>query len=207
MTDNTQALFSVQLSPNEVETKLLPEVKHLLNTFSASKVRVFVLSGSQLIAVSEEYSDAQQKINEGLRIMKYPARGRPAEGRRNELNKWNDFIEFIDSIHTRESLPNTLAVWSLNQSEAARQFGVSRQTISKWLENGIPTKRLESVANLAAATDVLIHYLKRDRIPAVVRRPIPEQANKSLLDLLGEGKTKEILEICRNMFNFQAVSS
>ena len=207
MTDNTQALFSVQLSPNEVETKLLPEVKHLLNTFSASKVRVFVLSGSQLIAVSEEYSDAQQKINEGLRIMKYPARDRPAEGRRNELNKWNDFIEFIDSIHTRESLPNTLAVWSLNQSEAARQFGVSRQTISKWLENGIPTKRLESVANLAAATDVLIHYLKRDRIPAVVRRPIPEQANKSLLDLLGEGKTKEILEICRNMFNFQAVSS
>jgi hypothetical protein len=35
-----------------------------------------------------------------------------------------------------------------------------------------------------AATDVLERYLKRDRIPAVVRRPAPLLGGVSLVDLL-----------------------
>ena len=43
--------------------------------------------------------------------------------------------------------------------------------VSKWLEQGGPAERVETVADLAAATDLLVRYLQRDRIPAVVRRP------------------------------------
>jgi hypothetical protein len=45
--------------------------------------------------------------------------------------------------------------------------------VSKWLEQGVPAERVETVADLAAATDLLVRYLQRDRIPAVVRRPAP----------------------------------
>jgi hypothetical protein len=95
-----------------------------------------------------------------------------------------------------------LAVWNLNQTEAARLFDVSRQAISKWRKHGVPKDNLEAVANLSAATDLLIRYLKRDRIPAVVRRKAEGLGGKSLLDLVSDGRTHDVLEACREMFDF-----
>lgn len=119
----------------------------------------------------------------------------------------DEFAAHLDALRAAQSLRRTLSIWGLSQSEAARQFGVSRQALHKWLENGAPTERAESMADLAAATDLLVHYLKRERVPAVVRRPIPARANQSLLDLVGRNKTKAVLNACREMFDFHAVQS
>mgnify|MGYP000091147065 CR=1 FL=1 len=96
-----------------------------------------------------------------------------------------------------------LAVWGLSQAQTARLLGISRQAVGKWLERGAPTERAALVCDLAAATDLLTHYLKRDRIPAVVRRPIPACENLSLLDLLEQGRSAQLLELCRQMFSFE----
>ncbi len=112
---------------------------------------------------------------------------------------------FTDSLERRRSgrnLERLLAVWGLSQSEAGRRFGVSRQAVAKWLADGIPTDRAEAVGDLSAATDLLVRYLKRDRIPAVVRRPIPAAGHESLLDLWSTGRYREILTTCRAMFDF-----
>jgi DNA-binding XRE family transcriptional regulator len=117
--------------------------------------------------------------------------------------EWLDaFAAELDRRRAASSLARTLAVWQLSQSEAARLFGVSRQAVSKWLEQGVPADRVEVVADLAAATDLLLHYLKRDRVPAVVRRAVPALGGRSLLDLLGTGRSRELLETCRGMFAF-----
>ncbi len=116
----------------------------------------------------------------------------------------DEFSARLDALRAGHSLRRTLAVWGLSQSEAARLFGVSRQALHKWLENGPPAEQFARVADLAAATDLLVRHLKRERVPAVVRRPIPALRGKSLLDLLGRGNTKAALEACRDMFDFQA---
>jgi len=119
----------------------------------------------------------------------------------------NKLAEIVDAwLRAQSSLQYILSAWGLSRTEAARRFGVSKRTLDEWLKKGAPTKRRESLADLSAATDVLTHYLKHDRIPAVVRRPIPEKDNNSLCDLLAQGKTGEILETCRNMFDFRAVA-
>lgn len=116
---------------------------------------------------------------------------------------WLDrFAEHLDRRRSGRSLERTLSVWGLSQSEAARLFGVSRQALGKWLERGPPVDRARTVADLAAATDLLVHYLKRDRIPAVVRRGNAATRNRSLLDLLGAGESSTILAVCRDMFRF-----
>jgi len=85
---------------------------------------------------------------------------------------WLDaFAEELDRQRNADALAGVLAVWDLKQSDAARLFGVTRQAISKWLSQGVPAERADGVALLAAATDLLVHHLKRERIPAVVRRP------------------------------------
>jgi predicted transcriptional regulator len=119
----------------------------------------------------------------------------------------DEFAEYLDRYRAGQSLARTLAVWGLSQSEAARLFGVSRQAVSKWIDNGVPVDRSEAVADLAAATDLLVHYLKRDRIPAVVRRRATAIGDRSLLDLLGQGQTRAILESCREMFAFERATT
>ena len=116
---------------------------------------------------------------------------------------WLDaFIASLDHRRAVESFTRTTEAWGLSQAEAARLFGVSRQAVGKWRRRGVPPERAGAVADLAAATDLLVRYLKRDRIPAVVRRPIPALGGVSLVELLGRGDTGAVLAACRDMFRF-----
>ncbi|MEL7451103.1 MAG: hypothetical protein AAFN78_17955 [Pseudomonadota bacterium] len=118
-------------------------------------------------------------------------------------NGWLDaFAEHLDRRRPGQPLERVLKVWGLSQSEAARLFGVSRQALSKWLDSGTPSERVGTVADMAAATDLLVRYLKRERIPAAVRRPIPSLSDLSLVDLLGAGQSRLMLQTCRAMFDF-----
>lgn len=126
-----------------------------------------------------------------------------AADQRDDRGWLDEFAESLDRHRAAQSFARVLSVWDLSRSEAARHFGVSRQALSKWLRQGVPAERSEAVGDLAAATDLLVHYLKRDRIPAVVRRPARELGNRSLLDLLAAGDTRALLDACRDMFRFE----
>lgn len=131
------------------------------------------------------------------------AAARLAANQRDDRGWLDEFAESLDRHRAGQSFARVLTVWDLSQSEAGRLFGISRQALSKWLEHGVPVDRTEAIADLAAATDLLVHYLKRDRIPAVVRRPVTELENRSLLDLLAAGETRTLLYACRDMFRFE----
>lgn len=136
------------------------------------------------------------------------AADRLLEARGSDDDEWLDrFTEHLDLRRAGRSLERTLSVWGLSQSEAARRFGVSRQAFGKWLERGPPAERASTIADLAAATDLLVHYLKRDRIPAVVRRGMSAVGGRSMLDLLGTGESRAILAACRDMFRFDRAHS
>ena len=116
---------------------------------------------------------------------------------------WLDaFTERLDRLRGGASFARTIEVWGLSQAEAARLFGVSRQAVGKWLRNGAPSERAGVVTDLSAATDLLVRHLKHDRIPAVVRRPIPALDGESLVGLWGRGETRAVLAACRDMFRF-----
>jgi len=121
-----------------------------------------------------------------------------------EDSSWLDeFSEILDRRRAGRALGRVLDVWGLNQSDAARLFGVTRQAVSKWLVGGVPAERSEAIADLAAATDLLVRHLKRDRIPAVVRRRAPALDGESLVDFLAASRTRDVLEACRSMLDFE----
>lgn len=119
--------------------------------------------------------------------------------------EWLDrFSCALDRRRQQSQLRVVLEVWGLSGAEAARTFGVSRQALAKWSTDGIPGARAAAIADLAAATGLLTHYLRRDRIPAVVRRPIDDAGGRSLLEIAAEDPS-EALSACRAMFNFALV--
>jgi hypothetical protein len=102
-------------------------------------------------------------------------------------------------------LERLLALWDLSASDAARMFGVTRQAFSKWRRDGVPAERSPVLAELAAATDELDRRLKRERIPAVVRRPAAMLGGRSLYDLACEGRASDVREAVIAMFDLRRV--
>ena len=125
------------------------------------------------------------------------------EAHPGESDWLDEFAEALDRRRAGRSLQRILEVWGLNQSEAARLFGVTRQAMSKWLDRGIPSERVQAIGDLAAATDLLVRHLKRDRIPAVVRRPAAALGGRSLVDFPADFRAREVLDACRSMFDFE----
>ena len=115
------------------------------------------------------------------------------------------FVDELDRKVRSEPLERIVALWGLSNAAAARMFGVSRQAFTKWLNTGPPATRAVAVADVAAATDILDRYVKRERIPAVVRRQAPALGGESLLDLVESGNTRTVLERTRVMFDLRRV--
>ena len=81
--------------------------------------------------------------------------------------------------------------WDISATQLGVMFGVSRQAMSKWLSDGPPSIRRDQVALLDQSTDLLDRWIKRDRIPAVVRRNVDSLDGRTRLDvaLAGEFET------------------
>lgn len=112
--------------------------------------------------------------------------------------------ELDQHLRTRR-LERIMRLWGLSRTDLGAMFGISRQAVSKWLAHGVPPDRAVAVADVDAITDLLGHYLKRDRIAAVVRRRAPRLGDRSLIELIAAGRSAEALDLTRQMFAFSDV--
>ena len=113
-----------------------------------------------------------------------------------------ELAQELDHRLSGRQLDRVLRLWGLSRTELGELFGVSRQAVSKWIRDGVPSDRATAVADIEAITDLLDRYIKRDRIAAVVRRRADGLGGHSLLELVGSGRTAEALELTRRMFTF-----
>ena len=119
-------------------------------------------------------------------------------------SEWTrQLIDELDRAVRTDPLDRFVTLWGLSNAAAARVFGVSRQAFSKWRTTGPPAMRSAAVADLASATDLLDRYVKRERIPAVVRRPAEQLGGRSLLDIAELGETRAVLECVAAMFDLR----
>jgi len=114
-------------------------------------------------------------------------------------------VDELDRAVRIEPLERFVELWGLSNAAGARVFGVSRQAFSKWLRNGPPAARAAAVADLALATDLLDRYVKRERIPAVVRRTADVLGGESLLDMASNGNTRDVAQSVTSMFDLRRV--
>jgi len=116
--------------------------------------------------------------------------------------------ELVDALDRRvrtEPLRRLTTLWDLSNAAAARIFGVSRQAFSKWLATGPPADRVDDVVAVDDITTLLDRYVKRERIPAVVRRPAPRLGDASIVERLESGAFEETAEAVRSMFDLRRI--
>lgn len=114
-------------------------------------------------------------------------------------------VGHLDRRIRTQPLERLLSLWGLSASEAARAFGVSRQALSKWRRHGPPADRAQAIAALAAATELLDRHVKRERIPAVVRRPATNLGGVSLYEMALAGRHEDVRDAVAEMFDLRRV--
>lgn len=116
------------------------------------------------------------------------------------------FLQALEARVRAAPLERLMTTWDLSAAATGRLFGVSRQAVAKWRGSGVPDERAVALADLAAATDVLERYVRRDRIPAVVRRPAELLGGMSLLDLAAAGRHEEVRRGAAAMLDLRRVA-
>jgi hypothetical protein len=116
-----------------------------------------------------------------------------------------EVVSRLDLTLQRSALERLITLWSVSSAEAAGFFGVSRQAFAKWLQVGPPADRAPAIAALEDATELLARHLKRERIPAVVRRPSTLTGERSILQMASAGEYEQVLGAVRTMFDLRRV--
>jgi len=97
-------------------------------------------------------------------------------------------VDRLDNELSARPLERTRRLWDVSAAQLGTMFGVSRQAASKWLIEGPPANRRDQVTCLGQSTDILDQWVKRERIPAVVRRPVEALGGRSRLDVALAGE-------------------
>ena len=90
-------------------------------------------------------------------------------------------------------------------SMAFPPYQESPEEVAEKLAAGHDPQWIRSVVSLLDQRSPLERYVKRDRIPVVVRRTSPLTGNKSLIDLATAGKYDKVLAVVKQMFDLRRV--
>lgn len=106
----------------------------------------------------------------------------------------------------RNGLEHLMAGWDLSISEVARLFGVSRQAVQQWLEDGVPSARQPKLLKVLRVADLLERNLQPPRIPAVVRSEAREYGGGTMLDMIASDRQDELVGSVERSFDWAATA-
>ena len=99
-------------------------------------------------------------------------------------------------------LAGLMAGWRLSVSDVARLFGVTRQAVQQWLDDGVPAARQPKLLQILRIGDLLERNLQPQRIPAVVRSDADAYGGRSMLELIAEDRHDELLSSVERSFEW-----
>lgn len=95
---------------------------------------------------------------------------------------------------------------ALSRTELAGLFGISRQAVSKWLDEGVPPARQPKLLTVLDLAELLARQLQPGRLPAVVRRPAPAFGNRSMIEVIAADHHEDLLAQVERSFDWAATA-
>lgn len=115
-------------------------------------------------------------------------------------------IDRLDHQLNASPLQRTVRLWDISATQLGDMFGISRQAASKWLAEGPPAARRDQVAVLGQATDLLDQWVKRERIPAVVRRRVDALGGRTRLEVALAGEFEVLRDEVADTFDLTRIA-
>ena len=115
-------------------------------------------------------------------------------------------VDRLDHHLNAGPLQRTVRLWDISATQLAEMFAISRQAASKWLADGAPASRRDQVALLGQATDLLDQWVKRERIAAVVRRPVEALGGRTRLEVARAGEFEVLRDELYDTFDLTRIA-
>lgn len=112
----------------------------------------------------------------------------------------------LDLVDEGDPLRDIMAALDLNLTELGQLFGVSRQAVAQWLEQGVPSDRQAKVATVAGVCDLLERKLKPGRLPGVARRPARRYGDRTMLQVIADDDHEWLLGSVRDSFDWASTA-
>lgn len=125
---------------------------------------------------------------------------------RGDADALRQIIDRLDRELNVGPLERTMRLWDISAAQLGVMFGVSRQAMAKWLSDGPPAIRRDQIALLDQSTDLLDRWIKRDRIPAVVRRNVDSLDGRTRLDVALAGEFESLRDELTETFDVSRVA-
>jgi len=100
------------------------------------------------------------------------------------------------------ALDEIRSIFGLSESELSTLFGVSRPAIARWRGAGVPVERGADVDRVRELAQYFHRRFLPVRIPQVVRTPGRGLGNKSVLEMLREGKLDRVYAYLESLFAY-----
>jgi hypothetical protein len=109
----------------------------------------------------------------------------------------------LDASAERE-LARIIRVFGLSITETGKLFGVRRQAVSQWLDDGVPPARASKVTVVARIADLLDRMLVADRIPGIARTPADAYGGRTMLEMVADDRHEDLLRTIAASFDWAA---
>ena len=131
---------------------------------------------------------------------------------------WPDLPEGSDTARYRRlvdlalrSMQPPLArvreLFDLNTGEIADLFGVKRQAVQQWEQNGdVPAARREKLANLLSVGELLGRKLSSGRLPLVARKQADVYGGLTMLDMVRTDRDGELRKLTEQAFDWSGTA-
>lgn len=125
-------------------------------------------------------------------------------GLRLEASEMPDLYARVYARRGSKALARIAQVFGLNKSETARIFGVSRQALDEWYAKGVPMGRIGDVTRTQALANALHDRFVPERLPQIVRSPLPGLDGATVLAALRAHGTVAIFDLLDRAFSYTA---
>ena len=128
-----------------------------------------------------------------------------------ELPDTLDYQRFVRAVLRELSgagtgLEHVMAAWQLSVTDVARLFGVARQAVQQWLDDGVPPARQVKLLAVLRVAELLERNLQPERIPAVVRTPARAYGGRSILDAIAGDDHDAVLASVERSFDWSSMT-
>lgn len=105
-------------------------------------------------------------------------------------------------LNTRRQLAQIQETLRLSVADLGKIFGVTRQAVDQWRSASVPVDKAAAVDRVAECVEELARRFKPQRLPAIVRQPLPILANHSILHTLQSDGPAAIYEFFRRWSSY-----
>jgi hypothetical protein len=115
-------------------------------------------------------------------------------------------VDHLDRELVAEPLERTGRLWDLSNDELGRMLGIDAEELARWVSDGPPPDRRAAVVLLGQVTDLLDRWVKRERIAAVVRRPVEALGGRSRLEVALAGQLEVLHDELSRTFDVHRIA-